>query len=252
MSVNKSGDTATITITDKNGTTTAQISDGAAGAAGQDGQPGSDGQDGITPIVTVTSITGGHNVAFDYGTGNSKNTDFDIMDGATGSQGPKGDTGATGPKGDKGDTGEDGYSPVASVSKSGTVTTITITDKVGTTTAQVNDGVKGDTGEEGPKGDTGDSGVYIGETAPTDPDVSVWIDTSGTRDLAPTVEISSITGGHNVAFNYGTGDSRNRNFDVMDGVIPIKGTDYWTQADQTAIVNDVLLATLPIGEGVSF
>jgi len=29
--------------------------------------------------------------------------------------------------------------------------------------------------------------------------------------------VTEITGGHNVAFNYGTGDSRNTNFDVMDG-----------------------------------
>lgn len=88
--------------------------------------------------------------------------------------------------------------------------------------------------------------------APVDPDISVWVDTSGTKDIVPTIEINSITGGHNVLFNYGTGDSRNKNFDVMDGISPVKGTDYWTQADQTAIVNDVLLATLPIAEGVTF
>lgn len=39
--------------------------------------------------------------------------------------------------------GEDGYSPTASVSKSGKVTTITITDKNGTTTAGVEDGADG-------------------------------------------------------------------------------------------------------------
>ena len=40
--------------------------------------------------------------------------------------------------------------------------------------------------------------------------------------------------------------------DGEQGEKPVKGTDYWTQADQTAIVNDVLLAALPVGEGVSF
>ncbi len=39
--------------------------------------------------------------------------------------------------------GQDGYSPVASVSKSGNTATITITDKSGTTTAQVTDGQDG-------------------------------------------------------------------------------------------------------------
>ena len=48
------------------------------------------------------------------------------------------DGGAYGAKGDKGD---DGFSPTASVSKSGTTTTITITDENGTTTAEVEDGV---------------------------------------------------------------------------------------------------------------
>jgi hypothetical protein len=36
-----------------------------------------------------------------------------------------------------------------------------------------------------------------------------------------------------------------------DGYTPIRGTDYWTEADQTAIVADVL-AALPNGDGVSY
>lgn len=47
-----------------------------------------------------------------------------------------------------GPKGEDGYSPTASVSKSGTTTTISITDKTGTTTATVEDGAKGDPGSD--------------------------------------------------------------------------------------------------------
>lgn len=43
-------------------------------------------------------------------------------------------------------TGNDGYSPIANVVKSGSTATITITDKTGTTTASISDGVKGDTG----------------------------------------------------------------------------------------------------------
>lgn len=63
--------------------------------------------------------------------------------GATGPEGPKGDTGDTGPqgpKGEKGDPGANGFSPIANVTKSGDTATITITDKNGTTTAQVKDG----------------------------------------------------------------------------------------------------------------
>ena len=47
-SVSKVSDTATITITDKNGTTTASITDGI------DGQDGTDGQDGYSPTATVS------------------------------------------------------------------------------------------------------------------------------------------------------------------------------------------------------
>ena len=60
--------------------------------------------------------------------------------GAAGPQGPQGPKGDTGPQGAKGDTGADGFSPIATVTKSGDTATITITDKNGTTTAQVKDG----------------------------------------------------------------------------------------------------------------
>lgn len=76
--------------------------------------------------------------------------------GETGPQGPqglKGDTGNTGPQGEKGDTGATGP--------------------------------QGSKGDKGDKGDTGSSGVYIGTTAPTDPDINVWIDPSDGTVLSP-------------------------------------------------------------------
>lgn len=66
-------------------------------------------------------------------------TEIEWLASLRGEAGPKGDTGETGPQGPKGDTGADGYSPIANVSKSGTTTTITVTDKTGTTTASIND-----------------------------------------------------------------------------------------------------------------
>lgn len=56
--------------------------------------------------------------------------------GPTGSTGATGATGATGPQGP---AGADGYSPSVSISKSGGVITITITDKNGTTSESFND-----------------------------------------------------------------------------------------------------------------
>lgn len=44
-------------------------------------------------------------------------------------------------------------------------------------------GEKGDTGDRGEKGEKGDSGVYVGETEPTDENISVWINPSGTAAI---------------------------------------------------------------------
>ena len=73
-----------------------------------------------------------------------------------------------------GQDGEDGFSPTATVTQTASGATITITDKNGTTTADIAKGAKGDkgdtgdTGEQGPKGDTGERGPQglQGETGP--------------------------------------------------------------------------------------
>lgn len=72
--------------------------------------------------------------------------------GPQGPQGPKGDTGNTGPTGPAGPTGETGetgpqgpagVSPTVEISKTGKVTTITITDATGPHMATINDGADG-------------------------------------------------------------------------------------------------------------
>ena len=74
--------------------------------------------------------------------------------GSIGPQGPEGKrglqglTGERGPQGEKGDTGSpgaDGISPTVSVSKTGKITTIEITDKDGTKTTTLKDGEDGKT-----------------------------------------------------------------------------------------------------------
>ena len=76
----------------------------------------------LTGVITNASAVGGQVV------------------GMRGLQGEKGDQGDTGATGADGQDGADGFSPSASVSKVGDTTTITITDKDGTTTASVYDG----------------------------------------------------------------------------------------------------------------
>ena len=64
--------------------------------------------------------------------------------GETGQQGKQGPTGEKGEKGDAGVAGKDGFSPIANVVKDGSVITITITDKNGTTTVTLTEGAAAD------------------------------------------------------------------------------------------------------------
>ena len=143
ISIEQTDEGAVVTVTDKQGVTTATIYNGKDGQDGQDGRDGQSGVDGFSPTATVSKSG---NVATISITDKSGTTSAQVVDGAKGDKGDKGDPGI-GIKGDKGDPGADGqdgadgFSPVASVSKSGNTTTISITDKNGTTSAQVFDGV---------------------------------------------------------------------------------------------------------------
>lgn len=123
-SVSKSGNTATITCTDANGTTTAQVSDGTNGSNGQDGTPGADGSSAYCSVSKVGS------------TATITCTDKNGTTTATVSDGQNGQNGTNGTD------GTDGTSAYCSVSKSGGTATITCTDANGTTTAQISDGTE--------------------------------------------------------------------------------------------------------------
>ena len=126
--VTQTSEGATITITDKNGTTTANVAKGAKGDKGDTGATGPKGDKGDAGEQGPQGIQGETGPKGDKGD-----------TGATGAQGPKGETGDTGatgaqgPKGDKGDAGETG--------------------------ATGPQGPKGETGDIGPKGDTGAAGA---------------------------------------------------------------------------------------------
>lgn len=135
---------------------------------GPQGPAGEAGQDGVSPTVAVTGITGGHRIQIIDKAGMQT---FDVLDGAEGQRGPAGAPGQDGAPGRDGQAGADGFSPTASVSKSGTTATITITDRTGTTTATVSGGADWDaeSGEDGyvanrPVYIEGDEQVYIDDT----------------------------------------------------------------------------------------
>lgn len=134
---------------------------GATGPKGEKGDKGDTGLQGPKGDKGDTGATGPQGAKGDTGaqgpkgeTGSQGPQGERGLQGETGPQGPQGIQGIqgeTGPQGEQGPKGEDGtdgqdgadgYSPTASVSKSGSTSTITITDKNGTTTAEVTDGLE--------------------------------------------------------------------------------------------------------------
>ena len=109
-------------------------------------------------------------------------------------KGGKGDTGATG------QPGQDGYSPTASVSKSGSTATISITDKNGTTTATVSDGEDGAAGQDGADGQDAYVWIRYAAAQPTqDSDMKTTADAwmgvyTGNSSTAPTTYTSYTWG----------------------------------------------------------
>ena len=122
---------------------------GEKGNTGAKGNPGQDGAEGKSAYA----------IAVEHGYENSEDEWLLSLKGEkgdTGERGEKGEKGdpgdrglqgVPGEKGEKGDTGvagKDGFSPIANVVKDGSVITITITDKNGTTTVTLTEGATAD------------------------------------------------------------------------------------------------------------
>ena len=112
------------------------------------------------------------------------------LQGEPGPQGPKGDPGETGPQGEVGPQGPRGeQGPQGLKGEPGPKGDQGLQGETGPKGDQGPQGPKGDQGIQGPKGDIGPqgdpgpSGVYIGGSQPNDPDVNVWIDTTGSADI---------------------------------------------------------------------
>ena len=130
--------------------------------------------------------------------------------------------------------------------------------------ASVGDAIRGAQGPQGPKGDTGSGfkgldyydtlealeaavtapsagdAYGVGTAAPYD--IYIYSMTQGWVNNGPIQGAKGETGPAGPAGPKGeTGPA---------GYTPVRGTDYWTAADQQAIV-DAVLAALPAAEGVS-
>lgn len=113
------------------------------------------------------------------------------------------------------------------------------------------DGKDGAKGDKGDKGDQGLQGVQ-GEKGDTG--------ANGKDGISPTLSISTINGGHRIEVNdvigirsfvVKDGENGADGKDGADGYSPIRGTDYWTDADKASIVTDVINA-LPTWEGGNY
>ena len=172
------------------------------GPAGSTGATGPAGNDGFSPVVSVAAITGGNRVTITDASGAKS---FDVLNGSAGKDGSNGKDGAAGASVTVKSVSEssvDGGNNVIAFSDGKTIT--------------IKNGSKGDTGATGATGPKGDQGPAGADGAKGDKgdkgDTGLKGDKGDKGDTGPA------------------------------GYTPVKGTDYWTSADQEAIVQQVLAA----------
>lgn len=200
VSVSKADGVTTLTVTDKNGTTSTKIYDGTPGKDGAKGDIGAKGDPGEPGAP-----------------------------GAKGERGEKGDTGEPGVKGDRGERGEkgnDGFSPVVIVSKAGNATTVAVTDRNGTTTAQILNGAKGDKGDQGERGETGPTG----ERGPQGPRGE-----KGADGFSPEISLNKVSGVTTITVTDQNGTTTAQ---VLDGAKGEPGKDA-DDAEIKAAITDI-------------
>ena len=159
---------ATITITDKTGTTTATVNNGKDGKDGIDGTDGTNGADGFSPSIAESAGNNDTVYKLDITTKTGKITTPNLK-GANGADGSKGDQGEKGDKGDSGATWLFGSIAPTSEGKDGDFYLDTITYDVYNKESGVwnkKGNIKGATGEKGEKGETGANGTDGQDGAP--------------------------------------------------------------------------------------
>ena len=187
-----------VTVTDKNGSQSFNVTNGTDGTNGTNGQDGAKGEDGFSPTITVTEITNGHRVSITDKDGTGT---FDVMNGQNGA------AGSPGKDGTNGKDGADGVSPTITLTDIDGGTKVSVTDKNGTQTFNVMDGAKGEQGSPGKDGANGTDGTN---------------GTNGTDGISPTVSVAEISNGHSVTI---TDKNGAKSFNVTNGTNGTNGQD---------------------------
>ena len=160
--------------------------------------------------------------------------------GPKGEQGPQGETGSqgeTGPQGEKGEKGDKGdVGPQGPQGEQG------IKGEVGPQGPAGADGAKGEKGDKGDKGDAG----YTPQK-----NVDYFDGQNGQDGVSPTISLHTITNGTQLMIVDKNGTKYVNVTNGQDGYTPVKGTDYFTTADKTELVNQVI-STLPTWTGGSY
>lgn len=203
-----------------------------------DGADGADGR-GIKSIAH-TSGNGAVGTTDTYTityTDDTRST-FNVRNGANGKNG------ADGQDGRDGSNGKDGNGIKTAVLNADYTLTLTFDNGTSYTTPSIrgatgNDGKDGDPGADGQDGSDGVGIASIEQT------------TTSTADGGNNVFTITLTNGNRATFTVKNGSKGSTGSNGKDGKTPIKGTDYYTDADKTEMVNAVL-AALPRWEGGSY
>jgi len=195
-SVGEVEDGVQLTVTDNRGTTTAIIRNGERGPQGERGESALTFEVGAVAEgeqASVVNVGTDRDIVLDFVLPRGRDGEQGIQgpagpEGQQGPIGPQGPQGQEGQQGIQGPAGADGFSPTVEVTETATGHTVTITDKDGWYSFDVENGVDGQNGQNGENGQNGADGaaatVQVGNVETLPAGSSAYVVNTGTENAA--------------------------------------------------------------------